>query len=137
MDYRGGEASRVEVQVFVQVDTPDDGLVEMRRGALKRALANLVDNASAYAERVAVSVRVARRFTEFAVEDDGPGVPEDMREEVLRPFVRLDESRNQDIPGTGLGLSIVLDVARSHGGVLQLGESERLGGLSATLRIPR
>ena len=125
------------VQVFAQVETPDAPMVEMRRGALKRGLANLVENAAAYGERVSVSVRLTRRFAEFAVEDDGPGIPEDKRDEVVRPFVRLDEARNQDIPGTGLGLSIALDVARGHGGLLKLEESPRLGGLRAVLTVPR
>ena len=125
------------VQVFAQLETPDAPMLEMRRDALKRGLANLVDNAAAYARRVALSVRLTRRFAEFVVEDDGPGIPEDKRQEVLKPFTRLDESRNQDIPGTGLGLSIALDIARSHGGSLKLDASPRLGGLRATLLVPR
>jgi two-component system osmolarity sensor histidine kinase EnvZ len=125
------------VQLFAQVETPDAPLVEMRRHALKRGLANLVENAAAYARRVALSVRLTRRFAEFVVEDDGPGIPEDKREEALKPFTRLDEARNQDIPGTGLGLSIALDIARSHGGSLKLDASPRLGGLRATLLVPR
>ena len=125
------------VQVFTQLETPDAPMVEIRRRALKRGLANLVENAAAYARRVALSVRLTRRFAEFVVEDDGPGIPEDKREEALKPFTRLDEARNQDVPGTGLGLSIALDVARSHGGSLKLDESPRLGGLRATLLLPR
>ncbi len=125
------------VQVFAQLETPDQPMVDMRRRALKRGLGNLMNNAGAYGGRIALSVRLTRRFAEFTVEDDGPGIPEDKREEVLRPFTRLDEARNQDIPGTGLGLSIALDVARSHGGQLRLDESPRLGGLRATLTIPR
>ncbi len=125
------------VQVFAQLETPDEPLVEMRRPALKRGLVNLVENAAAYAVRVALSVRLTRRFAEFVVEDDGPGIPEDKRDEVLKPFTRLDEARNQDISGTGLGLSIALDIARSHGGSLKLDASPRLGGLRATLLVPR
>jgi two-component system, OmpR family, osmolarity sensor histidine kinase EnvZ len=125
------------VQVFAQLETPDAPMVEMRRRALKRGIANLVENAASYARRVALSVRLTRRFAEFVVEDDGPGIPEDKRDEVLKPFIRLDEARNQDIPGTGLGLSIALDIARSHGGSLKLDESPRLGGLRATLLVPR
>lgn len=127
----------VPIQVFMQVETPDKRLVQMRRGAMKRGLSNLVENAAAYGSRVAISVRLTRKLVEFNVEDDGPGIPAEKREEVLRPFVRLDEARNQDLPGTGLGLSIALDVARSHGGELTLDESPALGGLRASLRIPR
>ncbi len=125
------------VQVYAQLETPEEPTVDIRRHALKRGLANLVENAAAYAAKVAVSVRLTRRFAEFVVEDDGPGIPADKREEVLKPFTRLDEARNQDIPGTGLGLTIALDIARSHGGSLTLDASPRLGGLRATLLVPR
>ncbi|NNF79824.1 MAG: two-component sensor histidine kinase, partial [Rhizobiales bacterium] len=69
------------------------------------------------------------------VEDDGPGIAEEDREEVLKPFVRLDDARNQDDTGSGLGLTIALDIARSHGGELTLSDS-KFGGLKASLRIP-
>ncbi|MEM0990524.1 MAG: ATP-binding protein [Pseudomonadota bacterium] len=127
-----------DVAVYVEMLTPDAPKVEMRRKALKRAVANLVSNAIAYAGRAAVTVRIQPRFVEIVVEDDGPGIPEDKREEVLRPFTRLDEARNQDeAPGTGLGLSIALDIARSHGGSLKLDDSPSMGGLRATILIPR
>ena len=126
------------VSVFAQVETPRQSDVEMRRQAIKRALANLVENGARYGGKVSLSVRLTRKFAEFVVEDEGPGIPESKREEVLRPFTRLDESRNQNqVSGTGLGLSITLDIARSHGGSLQLDDSERMGGLRATLVIPR
>ena len=126
------------VTLFTEIETPEDPYIDMRRHAMKRALMNLVENAGLYGGRAALSVRVVQRYAEFRVEDDGPGIPEDQREEALRPFTRLDEARNQNVAsGTGLGLSIALDIARSHGGSLSLGESERLGGLSATILVPR
>ena len=130
---RGGRVS-----VFVQIDTPERVDVEMRRGAMKRALANLVENALNYGGRVEISVRLTRRLAEFAVEDDGPGIPKERREEAMKPFTRLDEARNQNTAsGTGLGLSIAMDIARSHGGSLVLEDSSRMGGLRAVLSIPR
>ena len=79
-----------------------------------------------------------RMFVEWSVEDDGPGIPEEMRDTALRPFARLDESRNQNEGGgVGLGLAIALDIARAHGGALTLERSETLGGLRVVLRIPR
>ncbi|HAW47352.1 MAG TPA: two-component sensor histidine kinase, partial [Roseovarius sp.] len=72
------------------------------------------------------------------VEDDGPGIPPESRDEALRPFARLEPARNQNRgTGVGLGLSIVVDVARAHGGALRLGESARLGGLCADIVIAR
>lgn len=130
---RGGTVS-----VFVQNETPMRPEVEMRRDAIKRALTNLVENALGFGDRIEISLRLTRRQLEFAVEDDGPGIAPEQREEALKPFVRLDAARNQDTSsGTGLGLSIALDIARSHGGALELGAGERLGGLRAVLTIPR
>lgn len=127
-----------QVALFTQVETDGPRPMTLRRAAVKRCLDNLVRNALAHGERIEIGVRLARRFTEFTVEDDGPGIPEGRREEVMRPFTRLDESRNQDEGGgVGLGLSIALDVARSHGGSLSLEDGTRLGGLKATVIIPR
>jgi len=128
----------VEIALYSQVETPDDPEVEMRRQGLKRCLTNLVDNAATYGGQVSLSTRLTRRMLEFAVEDDGPGIPPERRDEVLRPFTRLDESRNQNVAsGIGLGLSISQDIARAHGGSLVLDDSPRLGGLRATVLLPR
>jgi two-component system osmolarity sensor histidine kinase EnvZ len=127
-----------EIAVIAVTDTPADRLVTVRRGAVKRAVHNLVDNALGHGRVATLSVRLMAKAVEFTVEDDGPGIPEEAREEALKPFVRLDEARNQDrTAGVGLGLSIALDIARSHGGTLELGTSARLGGLRAILRLPR
>jgi len=127
-----------EITVYSQVETPDEPEIEMRRQGLKRCLTNLVDNAATYGAHVALSTRLTGRVLEFAVEDDGPGIPPEKREEVLRPFTRLDESRNQDVAsGVGLGLSIAQDIARAHGGSLVLDDSPRMGGLRATVLLPR
>jgi len=101
-------------------------------------LDNLVGNALRYGSRAVVSLYVTDRAVRFVVEDDGPGIPADRRDEAQRPFVRLDPSRNQDAgTGVGLGLSIVTDIARHHGGMLRLGDSEALGGLKAELVLAR
>jgi two-component system, OmpR family, osmolarity sensor histidine kinase EnvZ len=76
-----------------------------------------------------------QRFLTVHVDDNGPGIAPEKREEVFRPFHRLDQARNQDQGGTGLGLAIARDIARSHGGEVLLGESP-LGGLRATVRVP-
>ena len=112
--------------------------VPLRPGAVRRALQNLVGNAAHHGSRVLLTVRLAARQVAFIVEDDGPGIPEADRARALQPFTRLDPSRPQsDAGNVGLGLSIALDVARSHGGSLELGQSPDLGGLRATLRLPR
>ena len=127
-----------DIALDVIVETPDAPTVDIRRQAVKRCVVNLCDNALAYAERVALTIRLLRQRVEFVVEDDGPGIPPERRDDVLKPFTRLDEARGQNISsGVGLGLSIALDVARSHGGTLDLDESADLGGLRATVRLPR
>jgi two-component system osmolarity sensor histidine kinase EnvZ len=75
------------------------------------------------------------RWLTVTVDDDGPGIAPHLREEVFKPFLRLDDARNQDEGGTGLGLAIARDIARSHGGDIMLSDSP-LGGLRATVRVP-
>jgi two-component system osmolarity sensor histidine kinase EnvZ len=106
--------------------------------ALYRALENLLGNAVRYGKHARLGVSAGERSVRFTVEDDGPGIPADMRGEALKPFSRLDLARNQDRgPGVGLGLAIAYDVARRHGGSLRLGESKELGGLRADIVLPK
>ncbi len=115
----------------------DPGLIPVRPLAIRRALQNLLANALAHGTRARVSLSFGERTIRLSVEDDGPGIPPEKRDEALRPFTRLDAARNQDRPGVGLGLAIVADIARTHGGQLRLSRSEALGGLRADLVIAR
>lgn len=113
-------------------------LVMMRPQAILRAVENLVSNAKRYGRRVELRLVFQDRSLRIVVEDDGPGIPADQREEALRPFTRLDISRDPNRgAGVGLGLSIASDIALSHGGGLRLSDSETLGGLKAELVIAR
>lgn len=128
----------ITLETDVQIEAGDPPEVMLREAAIRRALMNLITNAAWHGNRVRLSLRVAPRAVLFSVEDDGPGVPEDRREEVMRPFTRLDTARNQNRGGgAGLGLAIAQDVARSHGGALELSDSADLGGLRCVLRLPR
>lgn len=119
-------------------DMPEGVQAMLRPLAVERALQNLLGNALNYGRHAAVSLEVTDRVLRYTVEDDGPGIPPDRREAAMQAFTRLDESRNQNRgPGVGLGLAIASDIARSHGGVLRLGESDRLGGLKAELVLAR
>jgi two-component system, OmpR family, osmolarity sensor histidine kinase EnvZ len=109
--------------------------VTVRPAAFKRCLANLVSNAARFASAVAIAGHRDHRWLTVTVDDDGPGIPATLREEVFKPFLRLDDARNQDEGGSGLGLAIARDIARAHGGDITLGESP-LGGLRASVRVP-
>ena len=106
-----------------------------RENALRRCLDNLLSNAHRYGNNVSVLVGRRREHIEILVDDDGPGIPNPYRNEVFRPFFRLESSRSQETGGTGLGLSIARDIARIHGGDLTLDSSPQ-GGLRANLQIP-
>ncbi|MBI1202114.1 MAG: HAMP domain-containing protein [Rhodopseudomonas sp.] len=110
-------------------------IVTVRPAAFKRCLANLVSNAARFAPSIAITGHRDHRYLTITVDDDGPGIPMAKREDVFKPFLRLDDARNQDEGGTGLGLAIARDIARSHGGDIALGDSP-LGGLRATVRVP-
>jgi two-component system osmolarity sensor histidine kinase EnvZ len=110
-------------------------IVTVRPAAFKRCLGNLVSNAARFAPSISITGHRDHRYLTVTIDDDGPGIPRELREEVFKPFLRLDDARNQDEVGTGLGLAIARDIARSHGGDITLGDSP-LGGLRATVRVP-
>ncbi|MGE0151319.1 MAG: ATP-binding protein [Reyranellaceae bacterium] len=103
--------------------------------AMKRCLTNLVANAQRYGKTIAVKAVRRKRWIDITVDDDGPGIPAEQREEVFRPFFRLEQSRNPLTGGVGLGLTIARDIIRGHGGDLTLGQSPAQG-LRARLRLP-
>ena len=114
------------------------GQMRLRPQAVTRALDNLIGNALRYGTKARLSYHLTDRALRLVVEDNGPGIPAAWRDEALRPFARLDEARDPNYGGgVGLGLSIAADIARSHGGVLRLGQSADLGGLMAELVLAR
>lgn len=110
-------------------------MLRARANALKRCIANLIDNAAAHGDKVRVIARAESDALIVDVEDDGPGIAGDLHEDAFRPFSRLDETRTKNARGVGLGLSIARDVARAHGGDISLSKSST-GGLKASLRLP-
>jgi len=117
----------------ITLDAPDGILLAVKRNALRRCVANLIDNALKHGTGAHVSLAREERTAEIRVDDDGPGIPADKREEAFRPFHRLDG--NQQTGGVGLGLTIARDIARAHGGDLVLSKSPE-GGLRATIKLP-
>ncbi|SHL41430.1 two-component system, OmpR family, osmolarity sensor histidine kinase EnvZ [Roseovarius marisflavi] len=131
------DAQRSQVNVAL-TETSGEGEISLRIGSIRRAVENLINNAVRYGSRAEVSVVLTDKSLRIRVEDDGPGIAAESRDEAVKPFTRLEPARNQNRgTGVGLGLSIVLDVARAHGGMLRLGQSDRLGGLQADIVIAR
>ncbi|MDE1996122.1 MAG: two-component sensor histidine kinase [Rhizobiaceae bacterium] len=119
----------------VTISIDGDNEVSVRPNAFTRLVTNLASNARRYANTLRIEAKHSAKWLTIVFDDDGPGIPAANREDVFKPFFRLDAARNLDNSGTGLGLSIARDIARSHGGNVTLGESP-LGGLRATIRIP-
>jgi signal transduction histidine kinase len=105
-----------------------------RPDSLRRAVRNLIENAVRYGERARVSLGTSGDAIEIAVEDDGPGIPEQEFERVFAPFVRLEASRSRETGGAGLGLAIARSIVRAHGGDIALANAK---GLRAAIRLPQ
>ncbi len=119
----------------IALDTEPNLTVPVRPNAFRRCIANLVNNATTHAGNIEIHARWLGDAVEVIVDDDGPGIPEEEREEVFKPFYRLDSSRNPETGGTGLGLTITRDLLRGHGGDIALEEAPA-GGVRARLRLP-
>ena len=133
IDDVAGDARRRGSPIVLEVERPL--VLALRPNAIRRCLTNLVENAMHHGARVAISATRRDDVVSVAVEDDGPGIPVDQREDVFKPFFRLDSARNPRTGGAGLGLSIARDVARGHGGDIRMSAGS-LGGLRAELRLP-
>jgi len=114
---------------------PERCVVEGRPVALRRALANVIDNAVAYGEGAEVTVEEDGEGVRVRVRDRGPGIPKTYHERVFAPFFRMEGSRNRDTGGTGLGLAVSRSILRGHGGDVTLSDHPE-GGLVVTLSLP-
>ncbi|QCI68460.1 ATP-binding protein [Phreatobacter stygius] len=111
-------------------------VVRGRRLALKRALSNLIDNAVKYGGTARVGLAVTDQAAVVTIDDDGPGIPAAAVEDVFRPFVRLEPSRNVETGGVGLGLTVARTILRGHGGDVTMANRDG-GGLRVTVTLPK
>ena len=110
-------------------------VLPLKRQAFKRAVTNLVTNAARFGDTVVIRAGAEEDWLRIEVDDDGPGIPAVERENVFKPFYRLDHARNEGAGNSGLGLAIARDIARSHGGDVAL-DTSTMGGLRAIIRVP-
>jgi signal transduction histidine kinase len=120
----------------VAVAASEPVLIECQPAALKRVLTNLIENAVKYGKRARVSLAAQPNAVEIAIDDDGPGIPEDELNRVFEPFYRLEGSRNRDTGGVGLGLAIAQATVTAQNGTLTLA-NRAAGGLRALIVLPR
>jgi len=99
-------------------------------------ITNFIANSGQYADSVQIETIVDENSVTIVIEDNGPGIADELRQEVIKPFVRGEPSRNKKTGGVGLGLTIANDIITSHAGTLVLGKSDVMGGLKVTITIP-
>jgi len=131
------DAKRLGLQVtYHDVDEQDNIVIWAKPMALARVFDNIIHNASRHAKCLSVSLSVSVDHVDVIFEDNGPGIDDDKRAEMLKPFVRGEDSRNQKTGGVGLGLTIANDIMMAHGGALALSSSREFGGLKVNLSFP-
>ena len=120
-----------QIKLFLE----ENPKINIRPNSIKRCLGNLLDNALAYGRNVEVFTKKNINNITIFVDDDGPGIPEEEYQNVMKPFYRIDKSRGQNKSGVGLGLSIANDIIRSHGGNISL-EKSPISGLRVKVSLP-
>ena len=113
----------------------DEFLFNGRKLSIQRCLNNLIENSTKFANKIEINFQKLKSNIIIHIEDDGPGIPIQERENVFKPFYKIDKSRSEKRSSVGLGLSIASDIIRSHGGKIELSDS-KLGGLKATISLP-
>lgn len=127
------KARRQNTNVDLTID--GDLLLQLRPIAFERCLNNIVSNARKYGDHIWISAIRGDDAIEISIDDNGPGVPEEQYEEMFKPFVRGEPSRNPGTGGVGLGLPIAQDIVHSHGGRIWLEKSTH-GGLRVMIQLP-
>lgn len=118
-----------------ELSGPDDLIINCRPIALKRALRNLIENAIKYGDQAQVDLSSTKEHILIDIQDEGPGIPTDMMDQVFEPFFRLDKARNLEDGSVGLGLAIARSIIQSHGGEISL-ENGTAKGLKILVKLP-
>ena len=119
----------------ITIDIPKTVYFDGRKNLIKRCFNNLIDNSIKYSKNIFISLEKSSKNILITIDDDGPGIPKNERENVFKPFYKIDKSRSDSKSSVGLGLSIASDIIRSHGGNIKLEDSPS-NGLRTKIFLP-
>ena len=119
----------------ITTDIPERVFLDGRKNLIGRCLNNLIDNSIKYSNNILISLKKSANSIIIIIDDDGPGIPKNERENVFKPFYKIDKSRSDSKSSVGLGLSIASDIIRSHGGNISL-ETSPANGLRTKIFLP-
>jgi len=120
----------------IRIKSPKNLVFSGRKNLIRRCIANLINNSQKYAENISITCKKIKTTIQINIDDDGPGIADEHKEKVFRPFYRVDKSRTLNESNVGLGLSIVEDIVNSHGGTVKLLNNPKGKGLRVSLSFP-
>ena len=120
----------------IRIKSPKNLVFSGRKNLIRRCIANLINNSQKYAENILITCKKIKTTIQINIDDDGPGIANEHKEKVFRPFYRVDKSRTLNDSNIGLGLSIVEDIVNSHGGTVKLLNNPKGKGLRVSLSFP-
>ena len=120
----------------IKIKSPKNLIFSGRKNLVRRCIANIINNSQKYSENISITCKKIKKTIQINIDDDGPGIADEHKEKVFRPFYRVDKSRSLKDSSVGLGLSIVEDIVNSHGGTVKLLNSPKGKGLRVSLFFP-
>jgi len=120
----------------IKIKSPKNLIFSGRKNLIRRCIANIINNSQKYSENILITCKKMKKIINIDIDDDGPGIADEHKEKVFRPFYRVDKSRSLKDSNVGLGLSIVEDIVNSHGGNVKLLNNPKGKGLRVSLSFP-
>ena len=120
----------------IKIKSPKNLIFSGRKNLVRRCIANIINNSQKYSENISITCKKIKKTIQINIDDDGPGIADEHKEKVFRPFYRVDKSRSLKDNSVGLGLSIVEDIVNSHGGTVKLLNNPKSKGLRVSLSFP-
>jgi two-component system osmolarity sensor histidine kinase EnvZ len=120
----------------IKIKSPKNLIFSGRKNLIRRCITNIINNSQKYAENISITCKKMKKAVQINIDDDGPGIADENKEKVFRPFYRVDKSRSLKDNNVGLGLSIVEDIVNSHGGTVKLLNNPKGKGLRVSLSFP-